>query len=471
MYFWDGLNKYSDRTAVIDDSGCSYSYQELIDTADNFASSTESRSVVFLQCKNTFASIAAYVGFLRKRVIPVLLSDTVPEERFNELIQIYCPQYICCPENSHNNAGSVLFNTNGYQLIKTDYEKVNTDSSLAVMITTSGSTGSAKFVMQSYDNIRYNTDSIVSYLGITMDDRAITTLPMSYTYGLSIIQTHFSAGACIIATESTLMQRQFWSMLKEHKATTFGGVPYTYEMLKKMRFERMDLPHLRYLTQAGGKLSKELVTEYYNICQKKNIRFIVMYGQTEATARMSYLPWEFLPEKAGSIGIAIPGGSFFLEDSNGNTITSADTEGELIYKGKNVSLGYACSNNDFAAGDTNAGILHTGDLAKRDEEGFYYITGRKKRFLKIYGNRVNLDEAENMLKSQGFDCACGGRDDLLCIYLTGADDASGRHVLDYLSDHFSINHVAFRVVPVPEIPRNTSGKALYSVLEEQYGGL
>ena len=468
MYFWDNLENHSERTAVIDDNNCSYSYRELIKAADTFAFAAVPRSIVFLRCENCFASIAAYVGFLRRRVVPVLLSDSLPDDRFYELVNIYRPQYICCREGVCGK-GEKCAELNGYHLLATGYEQSPCDPSLAVMITTSGSTGSAKFVMQSYDNIQCNTDSIVKYLGIADDDRAITTLPMSYTYGLSIIQSHLSAGACIIATGLTLMQRQFWSLMKEQGATTFGGVPYTYEMLKKIHFERMELPSLRYLTQAGGRLAKELVLEYHDICKSKGIRFIVMYGQTEATARMSYLPWESLPEKAGSIGIAIPGGAFSLEAADGSVITEPDTVGELVYRGGNVTLGYACSAKDFTSGDTRGGVLHTGDMAKTDADGYYYLVGRKKRFLKIYGSRVNLDETESLLRSEGYECACGGEDDLLCVYLVGADEAMKKEVIRYLSGRLSINHAAFRAVAIPEIPRSSSGKILYSVLEEQYG--
>ena len=468
MYFWDHLEDHSERTAVIDENGCSYSYRELIEAADAFASAAAPRSIVFLRCENCFASIAAYVGFLRRRVVPVLLGDTMTDDRFDELLGIYRPQYICCHKGTYG-SGEECAVLGEYHLLSTGYEQPASDPSLAVMITTSGSTGSAKFVMQSYDNVQCNTASIAEYLGIVCDDRAITTLPMSYTYGLSIIQTHLSAGACIIATGLTLMQRQFWSLLREQGATTFGGVPYTYEMLKKIRFGRMELPSLRYLTQAGGRLSKELVQEYCEICKNKGIRFIVMYGQTEATARMSYLPWEALPEKAGSIGIAIPGGEFSLEAADGSVITEPDTVGELVYRGGNVTLGYACSAEDFANGDTRGGVLHTGDMAKRDADGYYYLVGRKKRFLKIYGNRVNLDETESILRSEGYECACGGRDDLMSVYLVCADETKTKEITAFLSSRLSINHAAFRVVNVPEIPRNPSGKVIYSVLEEQYG--
>ena len=180
----------------------------------------------------------------------------------------------------------------------------------------------------------------------------------------------------------------------------------------------MELPSLRYLTQAGGRLGRELAEEFNAICEEKGIRLIVMYGQTEATARMSYLPWEDAGRKAGSIGIPIPGGKFELVDANGQLIDGADVVGELVYCGSNVTPGYAKSRMDLAKPDENKGVLYTGDMAKRDEDGFYYVVGRKKRFLKIFGNRVNLDEVENLLKKEGIENACTGQDDRMVVFLT-----------------------------------------------------
>jgi acyl-CoA synthetase (AMP-forming)/AMP-acid ligase II len=316
-------------------------------------------------------------------------------------------------------------------------------------------------VRQSGENIASNTRSIIEYLKINPEDRAITTLPMSYTYGLSIITTHLSVGAALILTNKTLMNREFWNSLKTHEATTFGGVPYTYEMLKRLRFGRMELPSIKYLTQAGGKLSPELCAEFADICARKGMEFIVMYGQAEATARMSYLPWEYARSKPGSMGIAIPGGEFWITGDDGNRVTAPGVVGELVYRGKNVTLGYAESRFDLARGDERGGVLHTGDMARFDEDGFYYIAGRKKRFLKLFGNRVNLDEVEGLLKKAGFDCACGGVDDALRIYAA----CEPEEVRKFILNGTGINPAGFSVVGIDEIPSNESGKVLYSELE------
>lgn len=466
MNFYDDILSYSDRTAVVTEHGVSYTYSQLVEFGEKAASEPEPRSLVFLVCENSFESVAAYIGFLRRRIVPVLVNPKIDEEMLELLINSYRPQYIFCPDGWYSKGIAVSVHGE-YVLCRTDHKEKNIlNEELAVLITTSGSTGSPKLVMQSYSNISANSSSIAEYLDIREDDRAITTMPMSYTYGLSIIQSHLLRGACIITTEKTLMDKSFWTLMKEQKATTFGGVPYIYEMLKRLRFRNMDLPSLRYITQAGGKLSKELALEFSEICRDKGIKLIIMYGQTEATARMSYLPWEYAFEKAGSMGIAIPGGKFRLKDENGADITVPDTVGELVYEGKNVTLGYALSAADLSKEDQRHGVLETGDMAKFDNDGFYYIVGRKKRFLKIFGNRVNLDETEGILNKEGFQCVCGGKDDCLKIYIVGADENEQKRAVDFISEKIKLNRSAFRTVCIDEIPRNSSGKVQYSALED-----
>ncbi len=469
MDFYNDISVYSERIAVMSETGEKYSYKKLTEDADRLALNIPERSLVFLICENCYESIMAYISFLRKRIVPVLINPKNDRSMIEHLKESYMPQYIFCPTDRTENFGTETAVFGKYHLVKTKYSeapKMNTE--LAVLITTSGSTGSPKFVMQSYKNIESNTEAIAQYLDIRSDDRAITTMPMSYTFGLSIIQSHLLKGAAIITTEKTLMDKGFWELLKEQKATTFGGVPYIYQMLKRLRFSRMELPSLRYITQAGGRLPKELGLEFSEICRDKGIKFIIMYGQTEATARMTYLPWEYAFTKAGTIGIPIPGGEMLLVDSEGREITEPDTAGELVYKGDNVTLGYAQGADDLKNPDMRNGVLFTGDMAMRDNDGFYTIVGRKKRFLKLFGNRVNLDEAEAILNKNGFECVCSGKDDLMKIYIISRNEDDIKNAVEFISLKTGLNRSAFRAVSVPSIPRNDSGKILYSALEELY---
>ena len=468
--FYDDLGKYSSNIALITEQSEQVSYKELLGAADNIGKQIKKRCLVFAICKNSFESVAGYIGFMRSRAVLALINDTIDNILFAKLLEVYKPEYIYLPtEKSGLKINCTIVHSYGsYTLLKTDYNiNYALHDDLALLLSTSGSTGSQKLVRQSYKNIYSNANAIAQYLEITNADRSITTMPMSYTYKLSIINSHLLKGASMILTEATLMEKCFWEMIKNCKATTFGGVPYLYEMLKKLRFGQMNLPSLKYITQAGGRLSRELAVEFADICEQKNMRFFTMYGQTEATARMSYLPWEYACKKAGSIGIAIPGGKFWLEDENSNVIEESDTLGELVYQGENVTLGYAENCFDLCKGDENRGVLRTGDVAKWDTDGFYYIVGRKKRFLKMFGHRVSLDEVEQLIRTAGYDCACAGTDDSLKIYVTNLNDKN--RIKDYIVDHIGINQAGFGFVNIDKIPRNESGKVLYSALGQQEG--
>ena len=444
---WD-LNRYSNNVAVITDSGETVSYRDLAIAATSWAEDIPARSLVFLLVENKLESLISYVACLNKGIVPLLLPATIDEELISVLKREYKPSRIY---------------RNGALLEKSD-TSVSLHVDLALLLTTSGSTGSPKLVRQSYENIRANTASIVEYLKLGSSERPITTLPMNYTYGLSIINSHLAAGATILLTDKSIMQREFWDFFTAQGATSFGGVPYTYEMLDKLLFFRRKLPSLRTMTQAGGKILPELHRKFAEYAQREGKNVVVMYGQCEATARMSYLPPEHALDKVGSMGIAIPGGKFTLVDADGGEIDRPDVDGELIYEGANVTLGYAECADDLAKGDERHGRLVTGDMAKRDADGFYYIVGRKKRFLKIFGNRVNLDETERIIKGRfaGIDCACGGVDDKMKIFIT--DGSQADDVRNFVAEKTHINFTAFEVVVISAIPKNASGKTLYSEL-------
>ena len=243
-----------------------------------------------------------------------------------------------------------------------------------------------------------------------------------------------------------------------------AGVPFTYEMLKMMRFFRMQLPDLKTMTQAGGKLNAAFVKEYVDYAEANGKQFIVMYGQTEAAPRMSYLPFEKAVEKNASIGVAIPGGEFSVIDTDGNTIATPEVDGELVYKGRNVCLGYAEKREDLQLGDENHGELHTGDIARFDADGFYYITGRMKRFVKVWGNRCNLDATEQLVKAITPNCACVGVDDLITIFVT--EEGLEEQVVNLLVEKTGFYPKAFKVRVIPEIVKFESGKINYPDLQK-----
>ena len=453
------------RPAILSDKGEKILYSDLEDISDNLTNKVPSRSLVFSLNQNTTGSLCGYYAFLQNGIVPLMLEANIDPELLKNLISTYCPEYLWLPTNDLNeySKGQVLYSVFDYSLVKLgNCDKYPLHDHLALLLTTSGSTGSPKLVKLTYDNLLSNAESISDYLSIDSSEKPITSLPMHYSFGLSIINSHLINGATILLTDSSLMQKEFWSFLKSNEATSLSGIPYSFEMLKKLRFLSMDLPSLKTITQAGGKLNDELNKEFTEYCINNNKHFYVMYGQTEATARMSFLPPEYSIEKLGSMGIAIPGGSFSLIDEERIPIEGHNHVGELVYTGRNVSMGYAICGVDLAKDDENKGVLITGDLAKRDEDGFYFTVGRKKRFIKLYGNRVNLDETERLIKNIVPDCACAGSDDKMLIYLT--DNNLKEEIKNYVSSKTRINSRAFEMRYVENIPKNSSGKTIYSKL-------
>lgn len=466
---WD-FSPFGQSTAIIDEFGNKIDYQQLNNEANKLAGAIGKRCLVFSLCRNEIGSVIGYTGFMNNGIVPVLLNSHLEEELLDNLLSTYEPAYIWVPKDQVSQFPDMknVYAAFGYVLLKTGYEKeYPLYDELGLLLTTSGSTGSPKFVRQSYTNVLVNARSIVEYLRLDNTERAITTLPMNYTYGLSIINSHFLVGATLLVTERTLIQKEFWTFFKDAEATSFGGVPYTYEILDKLRFYRMKLPSLRYMTQAGGKILPELHEKFARFAEENGKKFIVMYGQCEATARMGYLPPEKAVEKKGSMGIVIPGGKFHLIDVNGNIVTEPGTTGELVYEGKNVTLGYAECGEDLALGDERHGVLETGDMAQFDEDGYYCIVGRKKRFLKIYGNRVNLDEVDRLIKGQfEIEAASTGVDDHMYIFVT--DEKMAEPVRDFVINKTKLSPAAFKMIVIDEIPKNDSGKTLYKELTKYY---
>lgn len=461
------LTKFRNKIAAVSKTDI-ITYGDLVDQGSILLSHLPKRCLVFNLCSNVTGSFFGYITFLNHHIVQLMLADDLDKDLLKNLISTYHPAYLWVPKNIQAELPyEKVVEFYEYVLLKTDLDTDPLHKDLALLLTTSGSTGSPKLVRQTYQNIRSNAESIAEYLEITDAERPVTTLPMNYTYGLSVINSHLLKGATILLTNKSLMQKEFWDFFKEQQATSIAGVPYTYEMLKRLRFFRMELPSLKTLTQAGGKLSPELHREFAEYAKEKGKRFVVMYGQTEATARMSYLPWQKTLEKCGSMGIAIPGGRFDLIDEDGKIITSPEVTGELVYTGPNVTPGYAECGDDLIKGDERQGVLVTGDLAKRDADGYYYIVGRKKRFLKIFGNRVNLDETERLIKAAFPDteCACIGKDDKMTICITSQEKHT--EIKNYLSQKTGLNHVAFQVKTVQQIPKNDAGKTLYAKLEEE----
>ena len=406
MAFWK-IEHPAESLAVIEPgTGRQLTYGDLRqDVAEMFM--PKQRSLILLLAQNRYECLVTYLAALQSGN-PLLTADAgLNRELLRQLIATYRPAYVY--------ASSADVSLQGYELRtgssldvweRTSKEPIALHESLALLLNTSGSTGSPKLVRLSRQNLQANADSIVSYLELSTTERPITSLPISYSYGLSVINSHLLAGATLVLTDHGVLRREFWDIIDQCSCTSFAGVPYSYQMLLQTGLLTKRGATLRTLTQAGGALGEAHIRQMHQLALQRGFKFFVMYGQTEATARISYVPFETLGEKAGSIGVAIPNGSLHVDDDTG----------ELVYRGANVMLGYAECLEDLAKGDECGGVLRTGDLARQDDDGFFHITGRLKRFLKLFGKRFNLDEVEQIVQHRfGFPVACFGRDDLLMV--------------------------------------------------------
>jgi acyl-CoA synthetase (AMP-forming)/AMP-acid ligase II len=467
LTFFERLADFGDNLVAINSDGDKFTYKTLVEQSDRFSENLDKRgkNLIFILCNNSLETLVGYIGTLKSDSVGVLLPSNVDSNALDRLKELYKPDFLWQPSDK----GNSRYNYKDYFLEEYDTDRdKNINPELSLLLSTSGSTGSPKMVRLTASNLDQNAKSIAQYLKLHEKERPVTTLPMHYSYGLSIINSHLRVGATILLTNDSLVSRPFWNFFLDARATSIAGVPYNYEILRRIKFFDMDLGVLRTMTQAGGKLTPKFALEFAEFADRKKIDFYIMYGQTEATARISYLPPGDALQKYKSIGIAIPGGKMNLINHKGKIIENPNKEGELIYEGPNVMLGYASSGKDLAKGDELNGLLKTGDIAYYDENGYFYITGRKKRFIKIYGNRVNLDEIEHFIKSRGYNGVCGGNDDQMLIAIT--DHGKSDSLKSTISGKYGFHPSSFRIIEVDEISKSTSGKILYDEIFKDIAG-
>jgi long-chain acyl-CoA synthetase len=456
-FFWQTLEHHGDALALIDKHSNRYSYQQLGQLVACFASQylgsslvnkglalNEPQQLVLLKCYNTVDTVVAYLACLYSNN-PVLLVDGLLNEQLtNALIEQFEPNFICDGAFAAQASDKV--------------HQFNPD--LALLMSTSGSTGSAKLVMLSRENVAANAHSISLALQLQSDAVAISSLPLHYSYGLSVLHSHLFCGGAMVITDDSLMTRPFWQLFKQHQVSSLNCVTYLLEILEKLRFASMTLPSLKSITHAGGKISAALASKFASWCEDKQAQLFLMYGQTEATARISCLDPQLTASKPGSIGKAIDGGSLGLIDDNGQPLEKPGDCGELVYRGPNVMLGYAQTAADLVL-CKGSSILKTGDIARFDQQGYFYIVGRLKRFIKLYGLRLNLDQIEQFLQQQGHRCFCGGNDQKLMV-ATLNDDST--EITTALSQTYRINVNAIEVFQIDEPVNTSSGKTDYQQL-------
>ena len=461
------INSFKNKIAFITETNQKKSYLDFsrdIKLVDNL--NIAKGSLIFLVASFSYDFVKLYFNFLNKKIIPFILNENLETDKINTLSKKYLPNYILSPENKNFKNFFKINEIGNYSVFKNKIikkHKILNDT--ALLMSTSGSTGDSKFVMISKKNLKSNTESIIEYLKINHKDVCITTLPLSYSYGLSILNTHIYKGSLVVINKNSSFEKEFWKKFNYYKITSFSGVPFSFEILLKLGFLNKSFKYLRYFTVAGGAINTEILKKFNMYCIKNKKKFYCMYGQTEATTRMAYLPFEKISKKIGSIGIPIPGGKLKIIDVNGNTLEK-NKIGEIFYEGKNVMIGYLNSLNDLTIKRSNNYKLRTGDLGYYDNDNFFYLTGRIKRILKVYGHRISIDEIQLLLLKNKIDNVCIEKNNKLIIFITEKEKFENQ-IKNLIFNSVKLNlNDSIKIIKINQIPINKNGKINYKKLYE-----
>lgn len=444
--FGDCFQRYADRPCLRDGERV-LSYAETLALGQALiAGLAKPRSLVILRCSLTAECVAAYVALLDAGHVPLLLEADLAEELVEGLAERYRVDAIVDPLGSIDlRQGSTALHPD-----------------LALLLTTSGSTGSPKLVRLSLSGALANARAIAQSLALDEGERPLLHLPMSYSYGLSVIHSHLVTGGCIGLTRHGVMEPGYFDDLEGHQATSIAGVPFHYAALRRL-LGKIQTSTLRTLTQAGGRLDPKLVAFFAEWAELGGRRFVVMYGQTEAGPRIALLPPESARSAPEAIGLPLPGVTVHLLDENGRPVAEGEA-GEMVVESPGVMMGYAQVRDDLALGGVLGGRLATGDIALHGADGLLRIVGRASRIVKVFGLRVNADEVEQRLAALGHQAVCFGGEDALRVLLESEADAAA--VRQQLVELFSLppRGIEVRLARAP-LARAPSGKLAASTLE------
>ena len=453
MSFFFNTISGSRNKSFITDGDKSCDYKDINYKIKKLKKDYEIEGLILNITKNTIDFLIGYLYFFEISKPQLLIDQQTGIKSILQLIKRFKPNYLFIPNNIKDKFNyKKIFEIGQYVLLKTNFSKVKLNKDIAFLMPTSGSTGEQKFAKISFNNIKSNTKNIIKYLKLNINDCTITTLQPSYSYGMSILNTHILAKSSIILTDKTLVQKEFWELYKKFPITNFNGVPILYEFMSKFGLKNLYKDNLKFLTSAGGALDQKTLIEIVKFCEENKIKYYSMYGQTEASPRISYLLYPDFKDKIGSIGKAIPGGSLSIKNN------------EIIYTGSNIFGGYSNGYKDLKTFKKKY-MLKTGDIGYQDNDGFIFITGRSKRIAKLFGVRLNLDLIENSLKNKSIKCAIISTKNKVIIFHT--NKTINEEILEYLFEEFKILKTNVEFKHIKQIPKTKNNKINYSELEKK----
>jgi acyl-CoA synthetase (AMP-forming)/AMP-acid ligase II len=456
--------------ALLDGVGTTVRYGQLAGWTDPWTRALDSPRKALVVCfaGRSLATVRCWLAVLRLGHAVAMLDPGMSPPARDRFLAAYQPDVIAwCPDDGRAPPAHPLA---GYRAVddpvpgaalwrRIDPPPGEPHPDLALVLSTSGSTGNPKAVRLSYGNVAAHSASVAASLDVTPADRAVTSLPLHYGYGLSVVGSHLIAGGSAVVIPDRPTGLAFWRRFAATGCTGFPGVAPTFELISRMLHDLDKVTGLRVMTCSGSRLRTELVLRLADWMDRRGGRLYMMYGQTESTSRMTCLHPQHLPERLGSVGTAIPGGSVSI--ANGVEHLPDGRSGEIIYRGPNVMMGYAEGRADLASGDTTGDVLHTGDLGYLDG-GFLYLTGRRRRIAKVLGLRISLDDVERLFEDAGTVAAVDGGDRLV-LFTDGSTDRLD-HARIPVAAGLGIPASLLTVHRIPALPRTPNGKLDYGSL-------
>ncbi len=459
--------KFKNRIALIDGKK-KISYKDLITIFNQLSYILKKRSLILILCNNSLGSIISYLFCLYSNHVVILIDKKISDYEFKRLIILYKPNYIISEDlRSLKNEKKIVpkIKIFGSNIYFTNSKNVKLKTDLQLLLPTSGSMSASKFVKLSKSNLYKNTVSIIKYLKLNQKDITITNMPFFYSYMLSIINTHLHIGGSIVISKDSIVQKKFWDIYSKNKITSFNGVPYVYELLFKIGINKILKKNLRYITQAGGKLDEKLKLKLWEILRKKNIELFVMYGQTEASPRISYIKNKDLILKRESIGKSIEGVKMFLRNDKKQKILTPYLKGNIYCTGKNIMLGYSKNFRDLN-NQKNLKELNTGDIGFFDKDKYFFIKSRSKRISKIYGIRLDLEELEEKLLNYGIKIISVSNDKKIGIFYNPSKKISLKKIKQKVEKITNQSSDIFSFTKLKDIPRTTNQKIDFNKLKK-----
>lgn len=493
MTFTDYVFEFSsrlDKTAIIDKTNISY--KELYSKISIISNLIKRVNIghedkIVLISGNSHFFIESYFGIIKSGCTCVPINPTLSNVDIEYIINSCSPKAIfiekCFLDRIAEIAGkdikiiteddidAFLINKADDEVSKEEIE-IDLKKHVAVILFTSGSTAKPKGVMLTHHNLYYNTNSIIEYFKLNSKDRIEVVLPFYYCFGTSLLHTHLRVGGSLVINNRFMFPESVLDDIEKYQCTGFAGVPSNYQiLLRKSSIKNRNFPSLRYVAQAGGKLTDNFIKELKQTLNGTEI--FIMYGQTEATARLSYLPPNMLEEKLGSIGKGIPGTILKVIDKEGKDIKTGEI-GEVVALGENIMKGYF---NDEEETDKviRNGHLYTGDLATVDDDGYIYIVAREKQIIKSGGNRISPKEIENIIiQIPGVieTAVIGVEDDILgeaikafVVLNDEAFEVNEKYIIEHCKEKLASYKVPKYAVFLERLPKNSSGKVMIGDLK------